>query len=184
VFTLQARDKARKDAPRAPLLISVLTRAADAVYSERILLQLFTLQARDKARKDAAQFEAESLEKLSDMTKTPTSQLKFIKDAWRQVRSEAHCARQCTLLLEHMTPAPFCFGVAGGMCANAIAAARFSDTHPPRMHMRHLACTLSVGCCSALWDYAHQGGGGKCCLPAAGSAASHTLTTCLTCSYE
>jgi ariadne-1 len=45
------------------------------------------LQAREKARKDAAQFEAESLEKLSDMTKTPTSQLKFIKDAWRQVGS-------------------------------------------------------------------------------------------------
>ncbi|WIA08252.1 hypothetical protein OEZ85_007696 [Tetradesmus obliquus] len=42
-------------------------------------------KARDKARKDAAQFEAESLEQLSDMTKTPTSQLKFIKDAWRQV---------------------------------------------------------------------------------------------------
>eukprot|EP00775_Hariotina_reticulata_P011699 gene11699-11843_t len=42
-------------------------------------------KARDKARKDAAQFAAESLERLSDMTKTPTSQLKFIMDAWGQV---------------------------------------------------------------------------------------------------
>eukprot|EP00878_Enallax_costatus_P014217 GHUV01014871.1.p2 GENE.GHUV01014871.1~~GHUV01014871.1.p2 ORF type:complete len:161 (+),score=54.01 GHUV01014871.1:445-927(+) len=42
-------------------------------------------KARDKARKDAAQFAADSLEKLSDMTKTPTSQLKFIMDAWKQV---------------------------------------------------------------------------------------------------
>jgi hypothetical protein len=48
-------------------------------------------QARDKARKDAAHFEAESLEKLSDMTKTPTSQLKFIKDAWRQVGGRLDC---------------------------------------------------------------------------------------------
>eukprot|EP00879_Flechtneria_rotunda_P014450 GHRR01015099.1.p1 GENE.GHRR01015099.1~~GHRR01015099.1.p1 ORF type:complete len:471 (+),score=115.95 GHRR01015099.1:168-1580(+) len=42
-------------------------------------------KARDKARKDAATFAAEHLEKLSDMTKTPTSQLKFIMDAWGQV---------------------------------------------------------------------------------------------------
>lgn len=66
---------------------------------------LSSLQARDKARKDAAQFEAESLEQLSDMTKTPTSQLKFIKDAWRQVR-RGHCIRTlialaCALL--HMS---------------------------------------------------------------------------------
>lgn len=45
-------------------------------------------KARDKARKDAAQFAADHLEKLSDMTKTPTSQLKFIMDAWKQVGIE------------------------------------------------------------------------------------------------
>lgn len=50
---------------------------------------LWCCQARDKARKDAAQFAADSLEKLSDMTKTPTSQLKFVMDAWKQVRSAA-----------------------------------------------------------------------------------------------
>lgn len=39
-----------------------------------------------QARKDAAQFAATQLETLSDKTKTPTSQLKFIMDAWAQVR--------------------------------------------------------------------------------------------------
>jgi len=48
-------------------------------------------KARDKARKDAAQFAAESLERLSDMTKTPTSQLKFIMDAWGQVGHWGQC---------------------------------------------------------------------------------------------
>lgn len=38
-----------------------------------------------QARKDAAQFAATQLETLSDKTKTPTSQLKFIMDAWAQV---------------------------------------------------------------------------------------------------
>jgi hypothetical protein len=40
-----------------------------------------------QARKDAASFAANQLETLSDTTKTPTSQLKFIMDAWAQVRT-------------------------------------------------------------------------------------------------
>jgi hypothetical protein len=46
-----------------------------------------------QARKDAAQFAATQLETLSDTTKTPTSQLKFIMDAWAQV---------CTLHSQHL----------------------------------------------------------------------------------
>jgi ariadne-1 len=42
-------------------------------------------KAYDKARSEAARTEAEVLEVLSDMTRTPTSQLRFIMDAWRQV---------------------------------------------------------------------------------------------------
>jgi len=38
-----------------------------------------------QARQDAAKFAATRLETLSDKTKTPTSQLKFITDAWGQV---------------------------------------------------------------------------------------------------
>lgn len=38
-----------------------------------------------QARKDAATFAVTQLESLSDKTKTPTSQLKFIMDAWAQV---------------------------------------------------------------------------------------------------
>ena len=40
-----------------------------------------------QARKDAVSFAANRLETLSDKTKTPTSQLKFIMDAWGQVRT-------------------------------------------------------------------------------------------------
>jgi ariadne-1 len=42
-------------------------------------------KARDKARQEAARTAGEALEALSDLTRTPTSQLKFIMDAWAQV---------------------------------------------------------------------------------------------------
>ncbi|GBF98045.1 hypothetical protein Rsub_10273 [Raphidocelis subcapitata] len=42
-------------------------------------------KARDKARQEAARTAGEALEALSDLTRTPTSQLRFIMDAWAQV---------------------------------------------------------------------------------------------------
>ena len=42
-------------------------------------------QARQKAMAEAVKTQNEILEQLSDMTKTPTSQLKFIMDAWGQI---------------------------------------------------------------------------------------------------
>lgn len=48
-----------------------------------------------QARKDAAQFAATQLETLSDKTKTPTSQLKFIMDAWAQVRGQTGHICKC-----------------------------------------------------------------------------------------
>lgn len=42
-------------------------------------------RAREKARQDRDKISGDSLEKLSDMSKTPTSQLKFIMDAWNQI---------------------------------------------------------------------------------------------------
>ncbi|GFH20080.1 RBR-type E3 ubiquitin transferase, partial [Haematococcus lacustris] len=41
-------------------------------------------KARVKARSDSAIVSREWLERLSEQTKTPTSQLKFIMDAWQQ----------------------------------------------------------------------------------------------------
>lgn len=38
-----------------------------------------------QAKVDAAKVSADWLERLSEMTKTPTSQLRFIMDAWSQV---------------------------------------------------------------------------------------------------
>eukprot|EP00877_Chromochloris_zofingiensis_P011450 jgi/Chrzof1/6559/Cz19g01020.t1 len=46
-----------------------------------LLLLLLLLQAKQEAAKTSE----ETLEVLSDMTKTPTSQLKFIMDAWNQI---------------------------------------------------------------------------------------------------
>jgi ariadne-1 len=44
-------------------------------------------KARDKAKSDMDKISNDLLEKLSDSTKTPTSQLKFILDAWHQVQA-------------------------------------------------------------------------------------------------
>ncbi|GIL57550.1 hypothetical protein Vafri_12725 [Volvox africanus] len=48
-------------------------------------------KAREKARCDARKASKDSLEKLADITKTPTSQLKFINEAWNQI---VECRRQ------------------------------------------------------------------------------------------
>ncbi|KAG1674307.1 hypothetical protein FOA52_013496 [Chlamydomonas sp. UWO 241] len=42
-------------------------------------------KARDTAKVSAAEVSSKWLDKLSDLTKTPTSQLKFIMDAWAQI---------------------------------------------------------------------------------------------------
>ncbi|KAG2501662.1 hypothetical protein HYH03_000165 [Edaphochlamys debaryana] len=48
-------------------------------------------KAREKARQDASKVSKDWLEQLADITKTPTSQLKFINDAWSQI---VECRRQ------------------------------------------------------------------------------------------
>ncbi|EFJ49570.1 hypothetical protein VOLCADRAFT_59371 [Volvox carteri f. nagariensis] len=48
-------------------------------------------KAREKARTDASKVSKEWLDHLADITKTPTSQLKFINEAWNQI---VECRRQ------------------------------------------------------------------------------------------
>ncbi|GFR48822.1 hypothetical protein Agub_g10775 [Astrephomene gubernaculifera] len=48
-------------------------------------------KAREKARTDASKVSKDWLEQLADITKTPTSQLKFINEAWNQI---VECRRQ------------------------------------------------------------------------------------------
>ncbi|KXZ55686.1 hypothetical protein GPECTOR_2g1236 [Gonium pectorale] len=48
-------------------------------------------KAREKARVDAGKVSKDWLEQLADITKTPTSQLKFINEAWNQI---VECRRQ------------------------------------------------------------------------------------------
>ncbi|KIY99471.1 putative E3 ubiquitin-protein ligase ARI7 [Monoraphidium neglectum] len=52
-------------------------------------------KARDKARQEAARTAGEALEQLSDLTRTPTSQLKFIMDAWAQVKLNVRFSPAC-----------------------------------------------------------------------------------------
>ncbi|GAX74338.1 hypothetical protein CEUSTIGMA_g1787.t1 [Chlamydomonas eustigma] len=84
-------------------------------------------KARDKAISDAGRVSTDSLEKLSDMTKTPTSQLKFIMDAWHQII-------ECRRILSWT----YCFGYYQFMevaeaddlaAASAAAAAKSSVTN-------------------------------------------------------
>ena len=54
-----------------------------------------------QAKVDAAKVSADWLERLSEMTKTPTSQLRFIMDAWSQVRhfDDSLCMLECNYVI-------------------------------------------------------------------------------------
>jgi hypothetical protein len=101
-------------------------------------------KARDKARKDAAAFAADSLERLSDATKTPTSQLKFIMDGWAQARAAVCvlcccCVYVCVCVREREAR----WGWNGGACC---AAQRPAVTHTgnARTHAHDHTCHTST----------------------------------------